>query len=228
MKWANLLGFVLTPIGCNADHSDCESPSNGMRAAAAGAIATGGMAAGGTAMGGMLTAGAGGKVGTVQVGTVGTIAGFAGTNSLIEVGTEVGTGGTSVGVLGAAGEGGTGNAAGMPVAASEGGTGDAAGMPAAAGGATRPARPLTYYESAPGFCAVFRGERMRVLEWISNTWQFSANTYSCYATGNPVHMIGATSVTEQPIDGTWANGTAICKKCQQANGSLIQGITVDD
>lgn len=224
MKLANLLGLLLTAIGCSADHSSTEPSSGGMPAMPASVIAKGGMPDRSSAMGGISAAlaGEGGRVGTGD-GTVGTTqveSAKSGSNSAAAQGGTVGTLNTATA---GAGEGDKGSAAGMSMS----GAGDA-GMPAAAGSTTRPDRPLTYYESAPGFCAVFRGQRMLVLEWISNTWQFSADSYSCYATGNPVHMIGATSVIEQPVDGTWANGTAICKKCQQANGSLIQGITVED
>lgn len=108
----------------------------------------------------------------------------------------------------------------------------AAGVAGAAGSATTTAldRSLPYYEPPAGHCAVFRGERMVILEWFpKGGWQLNAIEYACFSSGNPVRAFGAISRTDEPADGTWASGVAICKRCLcEADGTWWQGIAAAD
>lgn len=108
----------------------------------------------------------------------------------------------------------------------------AAGVAGAAGSATTtaPDRSLPHYEPPPGYCAVFRGQRMVILEWTSRGgWQLHATEYECFSSGNPVRAFGAISRTDEPADGTWASGATICKKCFcDADSTWWQGIAAEE
>lgn len=110
-----------------------------------------------------------------------------------------------------------------------------AGTPGVAGAAgsattTAPDRSMPYYEPPTGYCAVFRGERMVILEWTARGgWQLQATQYECYSSGNPVRAFGALSRTDEPADGTWASGVAICRRCFcEADSTWWQGIAAEE
>jgi len=151
--------------------------------------------------------------GTIEVQTtkpfVGNTFGVAGTSNLGGSNNNVG----SAGIAGVAG------IAGTPIFAGSAGI---AGEPILD-------RSLPFYEPKPGYCAVYHGQSMVILEWFAKGgWQLQATEYSCYSSGNPVRAFGALSIEEQPADGTWASGTKICKKCFcEADGSWWQGVAVE-
>lgn len=139
----------------------------------------------------------------------------------------VGSGGAPVASTGTAGASGAAQgaagAAGMAGAAGVEGTAGSAGSAA-------PDRSMPYYEPPPGYCAVFRGQRMVIIEWFPRGgWQLSATEYECYSSGNPVRAFGALSRSDEPADGTWASGATICKKCLcEADGTWWQGIETEE
>lgn len=173
-----------------------------------------------------------GSAGAPSVETAAGDSGLAGSTLSASGGTAPATGGSDSGGAPFASTGTAGTSGASQDVAGAAGMAGAAGVAGTAGSSTTtaPDRSLPHYEPPPGYCAVFRGQRMVILEWTSRGgWQLHATEYECFSSGNPVRAFGALSRTDEPADGTWASGATICKKCFcEADSTWWQGIAAEE
>lgn len=158
-------------------------------------------------------------------------AGSNGTTKLIDIAGSGGIAGT-INISGSSGVAGSGDIAGYGGVAGSLGVAGSTSIAGSLGvaGSSGLNKDFPFYEAKEGYCAVFRGNRMTILEWTATSgWSIHALEYSCFSSGNPVHAFGAITKEDEVADGVWSNGTEICKKCFcESDGTWWQGVYVNE